>query len=161
MLKNSLFSAVLVMAAASVAHAGGQAGSIGVGAEFQINGTGGASLNYDAGDFHVGGFLGFADGDGPDNTAIDLGARFYYHVHSTAMADFGVGGSLGIVSEDPPGGGDKQTLVFIEPGIQVRLFLAANVAISASTGVVIGTADAGGVLFTGQTIGAGLHYYFF
>ncbi len=161
MIKNSLFSAVLVMAAAGVANAGGQAGSIGVGAEFQINGTGGASLNYDAGDFHVGGFLGYLDDDGPDNSQFDLGARFYYHVHSTAMADFGVGGSIGIVSADQPGGGDRTTLVFLEPGIQIRLFLASNVAISASTGIVIGTADADGVLVTGQTIGAGLHYYFF
>ena len=161
MIKTSLFAAVLLMAASGLASAGGQPGSIGVGAEAQINGTGGASLNYDAGEFHVGGFLGFFDPDGADNTEFDVGARFYYHVHSTAMADFGIGGSLGIASLPDAGGDDRQTAVFIEPGAQIRLFLAANVAVSAATGVVIGVVDASGVAITGQTITAGLHYYFF
>src|SRR5689334_5911210 len=61
MLKTSILAAVLVASTAGLAHAGGQPGSIGVGAEFQINDlAGGASVNYDAGDFHVGGFFGFA-----------------------------------------------------------------------------------------------------
>ena len=150
------------MAASGLAHAGGQEGSIGVGAEFQLNGlTGGPSLNYDAGAFHVGGFFSFEDADGPDNTEYSLGARFYYHVHSTAMSDFGLGGSLAIRSYEPGMGADRQTDVFFEPGVQIRLFLAANVAISAATGIVIGVADADGVLITGQTITAGIHYYFF
>ena len=151
------------MAASGLAHAGGQSGSFGVGAEFQYNALalGGASLNYDAGEFHVGGFLGFSDPDGPDNTAFDVGGRFFYHVHSTAMSDFGIGGSLGILSARFMGNPDRQTLVFLDPGAQIRLFLAANVAISASLGVSIGVVDASGVEITGQTIGAGLHYYFF
>jgi hypothetical protein len=163
MLKTTLMTGVLVMATSGLARAGGQSGSLGVGAEFQINGTGGASLNYDAGDFHVGGFLGFADPDGPDNTEFSLGARFYYHVHSTAMSDFGVGGSLGILSVPEPmvPNPDRQTAVFLEPGVQMRVFLASNVAISAATGVVIGVVDASGVAITGQTITAGIHYYFF
>jgi hypothetical protein len=161
MLKTTILAAVLLASTAGLAHAGGQAGSIGVGAEFQLNGlTGGASLNYDAGPFHVGGFFGFADPPGGDNTEFNVGGRFYYHVHSTAMADFGVGGSLGILN-DHDMAGNKRTQVFIEPGIQIRLFLAANVAVSGSTGIVIGTADADGVAVTGQTITAGLHYYFF
>lgn len=152
------------MAASGVAQAGGQEGTIGVGAEFQINGfTGGPSVNYDAGAFHVGGFFSFADDDGPDNTLWSLGGRFYYHAHSTAMADFGVGGSIGILSFPEPGAPDpdRQTGIFLEPGIQTRLFLAANVAVSASAGIVIGVADADGVAIDGQTITAGLHYYFF
>lgn len=163
MLKITLLSAVMVMAASTLAQAGGSPGSIGVGAEFQINGLGGASVNYDAGDFHVGGFLGFADDDGPDNTVFDVGARFYYHVHSTAMSDFGVGGSLGILSF-PEGGvpdPDRNLGLFLEPGIQLRLFLAANVAISAATGVSIGLVDVDGVTINGQTITGGIHYYFF
>lgn len=162
-MKTSFLSALLVMAAAGVAQAGGQEGSIGVGAEFQLNGlTGGPSVNYDAGAFHVGGFFSFADDDGPDNTVWSIGARFYYHVHSTAMADFGVGGSIGILSFPTPGApDDTATGVFIEPGVQTRLFLAANVAVSASVGLVIGVADADGVAIDGQTITAGLHYYFF
>lgn len=171
MTKTSMFAALMVVAAAGVAEAGGQPGTIGVGAEFQIVGTGGASINYDAGEFHVGGFLGFSDDDGPDNTLFQAGARFFYHVHSTAMSDFGVGGNFGLVSLPGPGGGDRGTAIYIEPAVQIRLFLASNVALSASTGVVIGVVDADGVFITGQTVGgdgnfglsggAGLHYYFF
>jgi hypothetical protein len=161
MLKTVL-SALLVVAATGVAQAGGQEGTIGVGAEFQLSGLGGASINYDAGAFHVGGFLAFADDDGPDNTQFQIGGRFFYHVHSTAMADFGIGGNIGLASiEDPAPPDERDTLMFIEPGVQIRLFLAANVAVSATTGVQIGVVDADGVLITGQTIIAGLHYYFF
>jgi hypothetical protein len=162
MLKTITLTAALVMAASGIANAGGQEGTIGVGAEFQLSGlTGGPSINYDAGMFHVGGFFSFADDDGPDNTQYSIGGRFYYHVHQTAMADFGVGGALGILSFEPGMGADRATAVFIEPGAQTRLFLAANVAVSASVGLVIGVADADGVAITGQTITAGLHYYFF
>ncbi|HEY5951038.1 MAG TPA: hypothetical protein VIV40_36350 [Kofleriaceae bacterium] len=163
MLKTTMLTAVLVMAASGLAHAGGQEGSIGVGAEYQINGLGGASVNYDAGAFHVGGFLLFDDQDGANNTTFAVGGRFYYHLHSTAMADFGIGGRIGILSEhdQPPRENDTLTEVYIEPGVQMRVFLAANVAISASVGVSIGVVDASGVTINGQTIGAGLHYYFF
>lgn len=174
MTKTSLFAALLLVGVAGVAEAGGSPGTIGVGAEFQLAGPGGASLNYDAGDFHAGGFLGFADGGGDDDTTWALGGRFYYHLHSTTDADFGVGGSIGVASV-PDAGGDKLTLVYVEPGVQIRLFLAANVAFSASTGIVLGVSDAEGVALTGSAFGngtvnaggvtlgggVGLHYYFF
>lgn len=160
MLKTITLASVLLVAGSGLAYAGGQPGSLGVGAEFQLSGVGGASLNYDAGDFHLGGFLAFADDDGPDNTVFAVGGRFFYHVHSTAMADFGIGGNLGILSEPAPAD-ERTTSLFIEPGVQMRVFLAANVAVSATTGVVIGVVDADGVAITGQTITAGLHYYFF
>jgi len=177
MMKIGLFAAVLVTVASGSAFAGGQAGTVGVGAEFQLNGAGGASVNYDAGTFHIGGFIGFYDPEGARNTMFDVGARFYYHVHETAMSDFGVGVGLGIVSVPPPPGvTDRLTGVFIEPSVQTRLFLASNVALSFTTGLVIGVVDAGGVAVTGQGIsgsivdlgtgigfsgGAGVHYYFF
>src|SRR5258705_8202976 len=91
-MSNSTKLAVLfVLAASGTATAGGQEGSIGVGAESQINGqTFGVSMNYDAGKFHVGGFLGLQDPPGGDNTEFSIGARFFYHVHKTAMSDFSV-----------------------------------------------------------------------
>ena len=49
---------------------GGQSGSIGVGAEAQLSGLSGASMNYDAGDFHVGAFLGFHDPGGDNDDAL-------------------------------------------------------------------------------------------
>ncbi len=174
MKKTSLFAAMLVLGVAGAADAGGQAGSIGVGAEYQISGLGGVSLNADQGDFHVGGFVGFNDGGDADDTIVSLGARFFYHVHSTSMSDFGIGGSFGLVSlPEPPGDNDRLLGVYIEPSAQIRLFLASNVALSATLGVVIGVVDAEGVAITGQTIGgsatddfglsggAGIHYYFF
>lgn len=163
MIKTSLLCAALVMAASGVAHAGGQEGSIGVGAEYQLSGIGGASVNYDAGAFHVGGSLGFSDDVGMFDY-FSVAARFYYHVHSTAMSDFGLGGSFGVSSERE-GMNDRLTFAYLEPGLQVRLFLASNVALSFSTGVSLGLADADGVVIAGQGasfyFGGGVHYYFF
>lgn len=171
-------AAVLFLASTGSASAGGSEGTVGVGAEFAINGvTGGASVNYDAGAFHVGGFLGFSDGDGANNTNYTLGGRFFYHIGSTAMSDFGIGGTLGFFSLDGQGVGDERfTLMFLEPSFQIRLFLASNVALSFNAGIVIGLVDVDGIALgagplagdgtdgafgsSGITGGAGVHYYF-
>jgi hypothetical protein len=78
------------------------------------------------------------------------------------MSDFGIGGTFSVISvpELNPMD-DRDTDVFLEPGVQLRVFLASNVAVSAATGIVIGVVDAGGVAITGQTITGGIHYYFF
>ena len=147
------------------AQAGGSKGSIGVGGEAQINGRlGGLSMNYDMGEFHVGGFFGFADDGDDDDTDIAIGGRFYYHIHSSAMADFGVGGSVGIgfIGDREPAIDENQTWVFIEPGLQMRAFIASNVALSFTGGITLGVADAEGVAVTAQPVAlAGAHYYFF
>ncbi len=178
MMKTSLLAVAMIAMAsnARVASAGGQAGSIGLGAEYQLSGLGGASLNYDAGQFHVGGFLGFLDPQGADNTQFYVGARFFYHLHSTAMSDFGLGGGFGLASipRNLPADTNRNTDVFLEPGFQIRVFLASNVALSFTGGLVIGLIDAGGAAITGQAVdgahafgsvgftgGAGVHYYFF
>ncbi|HVK73780.1 MAG TPA: hypothetical protein VM734_10680 [Kofleriaceae bacterium] len=148
---------------AGTALAGGSEGAIGVGAEFQFAGFGGVSANYDAGAFHAGGFLGFSDADGDDNTNIALGGRFYYHLHSTSMADFGLGGSvgLGFIGDGNPDN-DNGTDMVLEPGFQIRAFLGSNVALSFTGGIAIGLIDASGVAINGQlTGGAGVHYYFY
>jgi hypothetical protein len=170
MSKTSLLTAMFFFAAIGTASAGGQAGSIGVGAEYQLSGIGGLSVNYDAGAFHVGGSLGVADPAGNDNTVFQLAGRFYYHVHHTAFADFGLGGSLGLSSQPVPMG-NRATDVYLEPGFEIRAFLSSNVALSATAGIVIGAADAGGVAIAGSTIGGtggplfdagvGIHYYFY
>ncbi|HEY0250955.1 MAG TPA: hypothetical protein VGC41_05480 [Kofleriaceae bacterium] len=156
-----LFVAVL----AATANAGGQPGSIGLGAEYQLSGIGGVSLTYDGGAFHAGGAIGFADPAGTDNTQFQLEGRFYYHVHHTAFADFGLGGSLGFNTVGNGPNMDRTTEVFLQPGFEIRAFLSSNVALSAAGGIVIGLADADGVALTGQSFGAaggiGLHYYFF
>jgi hypothetical protein len=147
-------------ASARPASAGGIPGSIGVGAEFQLSGIGGLSANFDTGKFHVGGFLGYFDPRGPNNVTVDVGGRFFYHVASTATADFSLGGSLGIQSIDP-GTGNRATNVFIEPSFQIRAFIVSNVALSFTGGLEIGAADASEVNLTGNISGeAGIHYYF-
>ena len=167
-MKKILLAAIIVFASAGTASAGGQPGSIGVGAEFQLSGLGGLSANYDAGRFHVGGFFGVEDPTGPNNTTIDVGGRFFFHVASTASSDFGVGGSLGIESTHDMAGNSVND-VFIEPSFQIRAFVATNVALSFTAGISIGAADAGGLeisggsggLFTTAVTGqAGVHYYF-
>lgn len=159
-MKKIFLVAMFVLASAGTASAGGQPGSFGVGAEFQISGIGGLSVNYDAGRFHAGGFLGFFDPDGPENT-VDIGGRFFFHVASTATSDFSVGGSLGIQSLDPGPPDDRATNLFIEPSFQIRAFIATNVALSFSGGIEIGALDASEVNITGNITGeAGIHYYF-
>jgi len=179
MIKTSLFVGIAVAALAARAEAGGSPNSIGVGAEFQLSGLGGASVNYDAGPFHLGGFLGYGD-DGNNNNDFELGGRFFYHVHSTAMSDFGVGGGLGLESakrQNMGGMSVRNTFVFVEPAFQIRLFVASNVALSFTGGLTIGVADPQGYAITGQGVGggsfvvsgagvgflggAGVHYYFF
>jgi hypothetical protein len=170
MTKTSLIATLFVLATAGAAHAGGQSGSIGVGAEIQLSGLNGVSLNYDAGKFHVGGFVGYNDPPGGNNSSFQTGGRFFYHVHSTAMADFGLGGQLGIEScpqNNAPVGCQgnmmgRATDVFLEPAFQIRLFVASNVALSFTGGIVIGVVDAQSVAIAGQFTGiAGVHYYFF
>jgi hypothetical protein len=166
MIKTSLLTAALMMVASGAAHAGGQEGSVGVGAEVQLSGISGVSVNYDAGAFHVGGLLGYGDDLFMQADYFQVGARFYYHVHSTAMSDFGIGGNLGIASvRDQPDPDDRSSYVYLEPGIQIRLFLAANVALAFTGGVALGLNDADGVSISGQgtgfNFGGGVHYYFF
>jgi hypothetical protein len=185
MTKTLILAGVLVVAAFAPAHAGGQTGSFGVGAEYELNGIGGASMNYDAGQFHAGGFLGYRDPSGGRNWLTELGGRFFYHVHSTAMADFGLGGGLGILAapNGPLSTSGTNVGVFLEPAFQIRLFIASNVALSFVGGAVIGVLDADtyGVTLGGQGVGggafsfsgglggggvgilggAGIHYYFF
>ena len=163
------------LALASPAFAGGKEGAIGVGAEEQVNGeVGGASVNYDAGAFHVGGVLGYerdkfgADPNtgngGVTATTFVIGARFFYHVHTAGQADFGVGGQVGL-AEIPfvgtMGAIDHHARMFLEPSFQIRAFITPNVALSFTGGIVIGTVDANSIAITGQVDGiAGIHYYF-
>lgn len=162
---------MIVFASAGTASAGGQPNSIGVGVEFQPSGVGGLSVNYDAGRFHAGGFFSYLHPGGPNDTTVDFGGRFFFHVASTATSDFSVGGSLGFESanENPGMNNVRNTFVFIEPAFQIRAFIVSNVALSFTGGVVIGAADSSELDVIGNNSGnvvgrmtgmAGVHYYF-
>jgi hypothetical protein len=160
-MKKILLTTMMVFASAGTASAGGVAGTIGVGAELELSNLGGLSANYDAGKFHVGGFLGFNDPSGASNETIDIGGRFFYHIASTATSDFSVGGGLGIESANHPQPQGRTTSLFLEPGFQIRAFIVSNVALSFTGGLSIGTVDASSVKITGDFTGtAGVHYYF-
>jgi len=178
-MKKLLVASFLLVSPA--AFAGGPSNAVGVGIEAQINGTGGLSASYAMDKFHFGGFIGINDPAGADNTTYEIGGRFFYHVHSTAQADFGLGGSIGLAAVpfvDAMGNHKHHDDIYLEPGFQIRVFLSANVALSFSGGIVIGVADTDGVSLSGQTTGgaagpfdvmgnalsvnggAGVHYYF-
>lgn len=160
------FVFLATVAATGTAWAGGSPNSLGVGTEAVFTGLGddvlgGISANYDMGQLHFGGYLGVADPAGADNTSLQLGGRFFYHLHSSAMADFSVGGTLAYANV-PAGAGEKADLVYLVPGLQIRAFIASNVALSFSSGIALGLGDADGVAVNGQlTSSAGIHYYFF
>ena len=165
MRKNLMLATLFVLVATAPALAGGKEGTVGVGAEFGLNGeTGGASVNYDAGMFHVGGFLGFSDGGGANDTDYTFGARFYFHLHDTSQSDFGIGGMVGFFSEDYRNNNpmERQTRLYFEPGLQIRAFVSNNVALSFTAGISFGLVDADGASIDGQFMAlGGVHYYFF
>lgn len=172
MTKTLLCAAFFTAAAAGTASAGGTPGAIGVGYESSLAAFdlgqlgvyrfGGVSVNYDGGDFHAGGLVGLADGGDSGDTDLTFGGRFYWHVGSTGSADFGVGGALTYAAIDDRGNPDGgASLLFLEPGFQIRAFVVPNVALSFTGGLLIGAADAEGFALTGMATGsAGVHYYF-
>jgi hypothetical protein len=158
--------ALAVLGVAAPAMAGGSQGSIGVGGQFSLAGIGGGSVVYDGGQFHAGGIAGFYDPDpteGADASGLDIGGEFWFHLHSTAMSDFGVGGRLLMQFTDFDDDAiEDETLAEIDIGAQFRAFIVSNVALSATIGAAIFTADGDGFYLTGDIVGVGgLHYYFF
>jgi hypothetical protein len=141
---------------------------VGVGVTgFLLNGPQGLSGAYDAGPWHAEAILGLFK-PGGSRASFALGANFWYHLHSTANADFSVGGGLGYRRQ-----GMATTSAdgfWIQLGGQIRVFLAANVALSGTLGLAISTSDfeaygLGGQSLSTQTLGGfagvGLHYYFY
>ena len=163
MKKIHLVSIAAVLLTSGTALAGGGEG-LGVGGDIQLNGLVGPSVNYDTGTFHAGGLLAFTDQPGDNNTTVGIGGRFFWHVHSTASSDFSIGGQLGLIHgpDNVPLTNDNIDLLYFEPAMQIRAFIAPNVALNFTSGISIGLADADGIGLTSQvTATTGLHYYFF
>jgi hypothetical protein len=135
-----------------------------------LGGPSGVSLAYDAGPWHVDTMLGLIKPGANVRANFELGARFWYHLHSTANSDFSVGGGLGYERIGNRAPAAAINGIFIEVGGQMRAYLTSNVALSATLGISIATADfegygIGGQSLAGQTLGGfagvGLHYYFY
>jgi hypothetical protein len=125
---------------------------------------GGLSMNYDMGEFHVGGFFGFADdGERRRHRHRDRRALLLSHplVGDGRLRRRRLGRHR-LHRRSQPAIDENQTWVFIEPGLQMRAFIASNVALSFTGGITLGVADAEGVAVTAQPVAlAGAHYYFF
>jgi hypothetical protein len=166
MIKTCLLASVVIAAAAGAAHASPEAGSFGLGAEFQLSGLGGVSGTYDAGAFHAGLALGLADKDAAGDTVFQVAGRFFWHVAGSAQADFSLGGSVGLETVTIPAmammNSTTDVNVYIEPGFQIRAFIVPHVALSFTGGISIGVAHDSTVVITGQGLDgeAGVTYYF-
>lgn len=124
--------------------------------------AGAAALIYDAEQFRIDAllFLLFVD---DVSTTFALGGRFFYVIHRARNADFSLGGGLALGLVDPAGGpSDADFRLAIEGAAQIRVFMASNVALTASVGLGF-SFDEDDFIFAlgGQlTGGFGLVYFF-
>jgi hypothetical protein len=148
------------MPAAGAGHAQG----VGVGVTQLLSATGGTppALNFvfDGGRWHADALFGAADTN--DVTRFLLAGRGWFHVHSTAAADFSLGGGLGFTHVEVPGPLDDLAVLHIEAGMMIRWFATSNLALTAFGGIGLLASDGDGFLFGGQLAsGLGINYFFF
>jgi hypothetical protein len=169
-LSYAFAAALALVAAAGTAQAQETApaaparGGLGVGVASMLRGPSGLNVVFDGGRWHADAILGIAGDDGGvggGGTAIDLGARGWFHLHSGTNADFSLGGGLGFQMIDPDGPGESANGITIDIGAQIRAFLTSNVALSAFGGLAVLAGDFDGFALDGQPVGAlGLTYFF-
>ncbi|HVV17336.1 MAG TPA: hypothetical protein VHH90_09045 [Polyangia bacterium] len=119
-------------------------GAIGVGAmaSFAPDAPGAdALLVYDQPMFHLDAALGYLHVSNPNNTSdsqFRFGLGGWYHLARGSMADFSLGGTVGIAYNSPAGpAGSSYTGFAIDPGAEARLFLSPNLALMGRVGFEI------------------------
>jgi len=140
---------------------------IGVGAEATMTGLVGGTFVYDAEAFHVDALLGAAFNH--NDSELRVAGRLFFPVHRTQNADFSLGPGIGLIhmTRDPDGDGPQGRVssnpIHLEGAAQIRAFVVANVAISASLGLGVVMADNNNsALINGQVGGSfGVTYFFF
>ena len=121
-----------------------------------------AQFVYDAGRWHVEGMFAVNDTPGPSSANIGLGARFWFHLHRATSADFSLGAGLAYTKLGKPVPDAADDIVSIDAGAQIRAFVVSNVALNATLGLGIMTADQSAFGLGGNLIGSvGATYYFF
>jgi hypothetical protein len=151
------FACCAGLARDALAQGGGQTG-VGIGAEAMLTGLRGAAVTYEAGAFHIAGLVGLASNG---QTELRFAGRFFFVVHSASSADFSLGGGVGVVDRDD-GNNNEGTDFHLEGVAQLRVFLAPNVAVSASAGLGAIGGDGDGLRIDGQLVGGfGVTYFFF
>jgi hypothetical protein len=147
----------------SAALAGATHGTgLGIGVAAMLAGPVGLSVAYDAGPWHLDSMLGISKDDGPDpadrRPSIDLGGRFWFHLHKSTNSDFSIGAGLGYQHHGP----STADVLSVEGGAQLRAFIVSNVALSFSVGLGVQMVDVSRVVLGGQFVGgAAVHYYFY
>jgi hypothetical protein len=131
-------------------HAGGApaAGGLGIGAAAFVSGLAGPEVVYDFGIWHLAGMLAFdhrqANGPGPNPPDVNtflFSASGWFHLHAGDSSDFSLGGGFGLINQSVTNGGPNNTAFEFEPGVQVRVFVTQNVAVSARLGIVFAFGD--------------------
>jgi hypothetical protein len=170
-------TSALVLAPRTAAAQGSEATGIGVGVQAMLTAfdeevevgpdvfvtipnLAGPAVTYQTPKFHIDGILSYGDNDFV--TALGIGGRFYYELHSTQASDLSVGGGIGFMNIDF--GPDSDTAIHFEAGGKIRAFLAPAVAFNASLGLgyISGLQDRDFITFGGQLVGTiGISYFFF
>jgi len=118
-------------------------GALGVGAmaSFAPDAPGvDALFVYDQPVFHLDVALGYFHASHANNTS-DSNFRFglggWYHLARGSMADFSLGGTVGMLYRSPAGAGGSYTAFAIDPGAEARVFLSPNFALMGRVGFEI------------------------
>jgi len=127
----------------------------------------GIGVGADAEAFHVDALLGAAFNH--NDSELRVAGRLFFPVHRTQNADFSLGPGIGLVhlTRDPDGDGPQGRVssnpIHLEGAAQIRAFVVANVALSASLGLGVVMADNNNsALINGQVGGSfGVTYFFF
>jgi len=119
-------------------------GAIGIGAtvSFAPAAATDALFVYDTSMFHIDAALGYthASQNNVSTGNFRFGVGGWYHLARGSMADFSLGGTVGLEYASLAGGG-SQTSFLLAPGAQARLFLSPNFALMGDVGLVIAFGD--------------------
>lgn len=121
-------------------------GAIGIGATVSFSPAAATDvlLVYDQPVFHIDAALGYTHSSNPANNTSSGDFRFgvggWYHLARGSMADFSIGGTVGLDYASFAAGG-SQTSFMIAPGAEARLFLSPNFALMGDVGLAIAFGD--------------------
>lgn len=142
-------------------------GGIGIGAQETLNpNVTYGQFVYDTSAFHLEAMLGFNHTSNADNTSSSefaFGVGGWYHLARGSSSDLSLGGTAGLDYTSQPGAGNSRTTFSLIPGIEGRVFITPNFAITGRVGLAFtfGDNNTPTVISFGQGTGAFGFTYFF